>query len=60
LCSRRGRAYRWWARPLFRLEGSEGGRELFFRVTGIVALGDGFVVANTGASELHFSGATVR
>ncbi len=45
--------------PRFRLDGSESGREPFFRVPtkGIALVGShGFVVANAGAYELRFYG----
>ena len=45
------------ARPLFTVDGSEHGRDPFFRNLYVVALQDGFVVANSGTSDLRFYGA---
>lgn len=42
------------AQPVLQLDGSEGGRDPFFHLNGIVAVADGFVVANSGANELRF------
>lgn len=44
------------ARPRFTLDGTEGGRQPFYQITGVVALRDGIVVANAGTHELRFYG----
>jgi hypothetical protein len=44
------------ARPLFIVDGSEHGRDPFFRNLEVVALPDGFVVAVGGTSDLRFYG----
>jgi len=44
------------ARPRFTLDGTEGGRQPFYHITGVVALRDGIVVANAGTHELRFYG----